>query len=88
MTAAVNVNAQPPGPKYSMAGAPWRKERTTEDKSPGPGSVFGVVLVVQHAPPLPRTVRFARGLCFYFFVEKATAFVQVLVGGFLLRHLR
>jgi len=37
MTAAVNVNAQPPGPKYSMAGAPWRKERTTEDKSPGPG---------------------------------------------------
>ncbi|CAM9770958.1 unnamed protein product [Hapterophycus canaliculatus] len=37
MTAVVNVTAAPLGPKYSMAGAPWRKEKTTEDKSPGPG---------------------------------------------------
>lgn len=37
MTATVNVNAQPPGPKYSMAGAPWRK-KTKAPKSPGPGA--------------------------------------------------
>lgn len=37
MTAVVNVTAEPPGPKYSMASAPWRKEKTVEDKSPGPG---------------------------------------------------
>ncbi|CBN74016.1 hypothetical protein Esi_0012_0027 [Ectocarpus siliculosus] len=42
MTATVNVSAQPPGPKYSMAGAPWRK-KTKAPKSPGPGqyNVYG-----------------------------------------------
>ncbi|CAM9270846.1 unnamed protein product [Pylaiella littoralis] len=43
MTAVVNVTSEPPGPKYSMAGAPWRKERMREGTSPGPGqySVYG-----------------------------------------------
>lgn len=38
MTASVNLNALPPGPRYTLAGAPWRRPRTTEEKSPGPGA--------------------------------------------------
>lgn len=50
MTAAVNVTGQPAGPKYSMAGAPWRKEKMTEGKSPGPGAVS---LVLRDLRPFP-----------------------------------
>lgn len=38
MTAVVNVNEPPAGPKYSMAGAPWRKETAAVQASPGPGA--------------------------------------------------
>lgn len=37
MTATVDLNAAPPGPRYTLAGAPWRRENKTENESPGPG---------------------------------------------------
>eukprot|EP00904_Undaria_pinnatifida_P008864 jgi/Undpi1/5107/HiC_scaffold_19.g08459.m1 len=37
MTAAASLTSLPPGPRYSMAGAPWRNEKISEAKSPGPG---------------------------------------------------
>ncbi|CAM9485339.1 unnamed protein product [Ascophyllum nodosum] len=37
MTAVARLGVLPPGPKYSITGAPWRKEGSLDKSTPGPG---------------------------------------------------